>query len=387
MLNKFDLSSLGITYAGIQVRAKATGYTASPLSNTVVYGYDKLFTYELSPENTYYTITGVSELRPESLTDLIIPETYSGLPVRYIYGGAFNNASWLTSIFIPDTIIGITGAAFSNCTSLGKIRIPFIGQGVGGGVFGFNFASIFGVFGQGSSVPESLKEVVISGNAGVITPRAFQSCINIERIIIEEGVTEIQGYAFDGCIALKRIEFPKGLLSWNLTAFNRCGSLSELVVPSIEDYMLAVGESPIYDEYTGNTHLYIGESEVINLVIPDGITEVAQSKFAYFNQIESVYIPDSVVTVGTSAFYDCTGLSSVRVGAGVASILSTAFWGCDNIEEVYYPGNEQEWNSIDVASGNDTLLDARIYFNTALMLADGKYEVDSDDNNFNVQEA
>lgn len=60
--------------------------------------------------------------------DVVIPSTYTykdkEYPVRYIWTTAFLNMTDVTSVLIPDTVIGIGNEAFYNCTNLRSVSIP-----------------------------------------------------------------------------------------------------------------------------------------------------------------------------------------------------------------------------------------------------------------------
>lgn len=414
MLTQFNLETLNINFANIQVRAKANGYVESGLSNSIEYGWANLYTYELSEDENYYILTGVKDTRPTDLRDLEIPTSYKGLPIRFIATYAFKDATWLNSIYIPGSIIGISAAAFLGCNNITKITIPFVGTGAAGAApdDDYNNPSDFGViFNYGyphseinTYVPESLKKVVISGYSNDIARNVFENCQNIEEIVIEDGVVSIGEDAFKGCTSLSEVTTPDTLLTIEDGAFENCDSLYSLRIgagiesigdafrgciyfenlhlQNIASYCEAgVLYSPAAESVMDTT-LYIGKTRVYDLVIPDGVTKVGG--FSGFKELSSVHVADSVETILPRAFVDCY-ITSVYIGHGVTQIKESAFLYCP-VEEVYYPGTEEEWNAITIESGNDDLLNARIYFRTALRLADGKYEIDSNDDTFNVKE-
>lgn len=67
----------------------------------------------------YYQIIGIKE---GSAGKLIIPETYSAGPVKYIAEGAFKNATGLTEVIISSNIERIDAEAFAGCTSLTRVE-------------------------------------------------------------------------------------------------------------------------------------------------------------------------------------------------------------------------------------------------------------------------
>jgi hypothetical protein len=68
--------------------------------------------------------------------ELYIPKTSpDGDTVTYIDSSAFANCSNITSVVIPEGVIGIGGSAFQGCTSLVSIIVPDSVTGIGKGAF------------------------------------------------------------------------------------------------------------------------------------------------------------------------------------------------------------------------------------------------------------
>jgi hypothetical protein len=56
--------------------------------------------------------------------EIVIPGTFSGLPVTSIGHGAFFYCRYLTSIIIPESVTSIGPGAFGLCDSLTNVTIP-----------------------------------------------------------------------------------------------------------------------------------------------------------------------------------------------------------------------------------------------------------------------
>ena len=74
-----------------------------------------------------------------------------------------------------------------------------------------------------------------------------------------------------------------------------------------------------------------GNSDIIVIVIEDGVTSISESAFAGLTGVSSVDIADSVKSIGKEAFKGCTNLESFRVPGSVTSIDYTAFVGCTRL--------------------------------------------------------
>lgn len=71
-------------------------------------------------EGIQYHVTGCNK---DASGDLVIPETYKGLPVAWIGYEAFANCDKLTSVTIPDSVTEIGLRAFSGCDQLKSVTI------------------------------------------------------------------------------------------------------------------------------------------------------------------------------------------------------------------------------------------------------------------------
>lgn len=82
-------------------------------------------------------------------------------------------------------------------------------------------------------------------------------------------------------------------------------------------------------------HLYLGEEEIKDLVIPNSVTSIGNGAFFGCSDLTSVTIPNSVTSIGDSAFCYCTDLTSVIIGNGIKEVNSAAFARCTNLTDVY----------------------------------------------------
>ena len=146
-----------------------------------------------------YRVVGLGNV---SDLDIVIPDTYRGLPVTEIGNEAFRSAvknRIIKTITIPDSVTKIGKDAFIYCKDLTSV---VIGNGVttiGGGAF---------------SSCSSLTSVVIPDSVTSIGAFAFEECDNLESVVIGNGVTMIDDYAFM-CLSLTSIAFEGTVEEWN----------------------------------------------------------------------------------------------------------------------------------------------------------------------------
>lgn len=82
------------------------------------------------------------------------------------------------------------------------------------------------------------------------------------------------------------------------------------------------------------------------------------------SRIKSVIITDGVTHIGNRAFDDCNILTSVSIPASVTSIGSKAFDGCDSLTDIYFAGNESQWNNVRIS--DDFITQVTVHYNFAI---------------------
>ena len=82
--------------------------------------------------------------------------------------------------------------------------------------------------------------------------------------------------------------------------------------------------------YTGDDH---------EIVIPDGISEIAKKAFRGNKKITSLIIPSRIEKIGSKAFADCTALQTVKI-EDIHVIDPYAFKGCTSLRDICLPDNK-----------------------------------------------
>ena len=110
-------------------------------------------------------------------------------------------------------------------------------------------------------------------------------------------------------------------------------SIAEVNIPS----EIVVDSQTIPVKEIGN-NAFKGNTTIISIAIPDGVTLIGDSAFSGCSSLTSINIPDGVTSIGGRAFRGCSSLASITIPDGVTSIGGSAFYGCSSLTSITIPG-------------------------------------------------
>ena len=246
---------------------------------------------------------------------------------------AFYKYTSLPAITIPDAVTAIGDYAFYNCTSLPTITIPSNVTKIGGSAF-------YGCTGLKSMIiPEditsienntfhgctALSSINLPNTITSIKDSAFFNCSSLQLESLPSAVSTLGKGAFSGCGSLASIAMPASLTSVGENAFNDCSGIAEVKIEDLDSWCkIDFGNSksnPVF--YSRN--LYVGDSLIEELTIPNKITELKPWTFVNCNSINSVFIPNTVRLFSPSTFNNCENIASVEWHAkNIADYASSA---------------------------------------------------------------
>ena len=204
--------------------------------------------------------------------------------------------------------------------------------------------------------PESLSgKYSIRKGVKVIGNGAFWGCESLVNINIPNSVTTIGEQAFMGCESLVNINIPNSVTTIGEGVFCGCDSLTSITIPSS---VVTIIGNPFYNWY-GNLYneskAFIYEDHVLfnkdkttliayiaeetNYTIPNSVTTIGDSAFAFCDSLTSINIPNSVTTIGEGAFCGCKSLTNINIPNSVTTIGNSAFSGCDSLTSINIPNS------------------------------------------------
>ena len=277
------------------------------------------------------TISGTGDI-PESCASRLAPW--------------YSQKYFIETIIIGDGITSIPKAAFEFYENLKKVVLPDTVTSIGASAFQYC---------------RKLSDITLPKNLTVIAEDTFHLCYGLTEIVIPYGVTTIEDGAFYDCHYIKSITLPSTIKHIEAGAFTSCNRIKNFYISDLTAFMNIDGITDLMGKNLSNKTLYLNNSPVTALVIPDGIEEIAPSMFEGFN-ITSVAIPDSVTIInggafahccnlttmdipdqvtqiGASAFSNCEKLTSVTIGNKVNSIGAGAFRGCTQLRQIAIPNS------------------------------------------------
>ena len=123
----------------------------------------------------------------------------------------------------------------------------------------------------------------------------FRSQIN--RVVIESGVTTVGSNAFNGCSNLTAVELPDTLTAIGDYAF-AWSNVAEITIP---DGVVTIGAGAFW------------ETKLVDVVIPDSVTTIGESAFRYCEEMETLHLGSGLTTVGDYAFDRCEAAVTLSV--------------------------------------------------------------------------
>ena len=237
-------------------------------------------------------------------------------------------------------------------------------------------------YGDSSETPwvdylEDIQKLVIESGVTSIGTYAFSYCQGLESVILPSTLTSIGTYAFTMCMNLKSITIPEGITRIERETFLSCMKLSELSLPSTITYLGAQAFAyapletvvclaqnpptcsdewePFYNDFEDKPDcvLYVPANSVERYTGWQGFNDVrayaipSTIHFAFSDFDDDGYL--QIVTIsgsGAMADYECEGsplyddaeaIRTATIESGITSIGAYTFYDCGQLSSVTLP--------------------------------------------------
>ncbi len=97
------------------------------------------------------------------------------------------------------------------------------------------------------------------------------------------------------------------------------------------------GSGDMYDYTKNSAPWYDLSDDIIQISLPEGLSEVGNFSFYNCKNLSTITIPSSVTSVGESAFARCKELQIVNFGNGIRTIENAAFMDCRKLKSINLP--------------------------------------------------
>ena len=185
---------------------------------------------------------------------------YNGVTYTTVAVGdsAFYNCTGMTSITIPNTVTRIGTSAFRYCTGLTQFTIP---------------SSVTNLGHYSLSYCRRLKNVAVPNSVTTMGNGVFYDCDSLNTVTWSNQLTTIPTYTFYECMQLSNFDMPHWITSIGYCAFY--------------------------------------ETNLQQIIVPYGVTDIGDYAFAQSRQLTTVLIPSSVTMIGFRALDYCPSLTDI----------------------------------------------------------------------------
>ena len=303
--------------------------------------------YELSADTLYYIVKGIGGCKEKS--EIEIPSTYNGLPVKVISSKAFYENKKITSVTIGNNVEEILSSAFYQCSNLESIALneglKYIRTNAFGNCEKLTELNIPGTVEAitGDQFMPNLKKVKISNLENWCKIEFTQESSNplkygkylyinnqlIENFEIPNTVTKISNYAFANCQNMKYVIVPDSVVSMGYGIFGNCTNLENITLPFIgQDINPDYGTEFRY--IFGRDGNSVPES-LKSVTITKG-TILKSGSFSGCQYLKNITIPESIEIIEENAFSGCSSLKSINIPNSIKEISVYSFKDCSNLQ-------------------------------------------------------
>ena len=160
--------------------------------------------------------------------------------------------------------------------------------------------------------------------------------VEVETLILQNGLQEIGNYALYNARHLEQITIPAGVTRIGESAFEECRSLESVTFAG-----KALREIDDWAFYNCHT--------LKNITIPEGVTSIGKAAFFDCSYLKEITLPSTVQTIADNAFGQCQKVAKMTVNATTPPIVEAeTFEDIDRSIPLYVPiGTALQYKAAD----------------------------------------
>lgn len=259
----------------------------------------------------------------------------------------FKGCTALSEVILPSAVTKLANEMFAGCTSLTGIALPdtlvFLGYHT------FAMSGLIEVtipkgvtqlaYKEGlkdtahkttsTSSPLNTAGTAYQTSSTYQMAAVFAGCLNLERVILHEGVTVIGNATFHNCPKLKELGDTSGVKILGAYAFAGCSSLESISLPALTGLS---GTTTV-----AGAKAFMDCTSLTKVELP-AFTAMANYMFQNCTALVSMDL-SKIATgkYGTYSFDGCTALTSVALNPAATKLANYFFSGCTSLKEIALP--------------------------------------------------
>ena len=175
-----------------------------------------------------------------------------------------------------------------------------------------------------------IQTVSFGKNVVRIGSNSFGGCKNLRTVTFNAGITDVGEYALSALPDMSQVTYL-GKNALSNTAWLNAQSEQKFV--SVGDGILIAyngdkAEVKLPKSVRQIAGAFAGNIVVEKVTLNSGLISVGDRAFMSCTSLKSVSIPSSVTEIGSNAFYGCASLGKLTLGEGIQTIGQDAFTDC-----------------------------------------------------------
>ena len=133
---------------------------------------------------------------------------------------------------------------------------------------------------------------------------------------------------FDSATGVLTISGSGAMTDYDGADYSPFWNNSDIIEVVIEDGVTSIGD-----------RVFLGCDSLTEVEIPSSVTSIGEFAFQACESLTEVEIPSSVTSIGMQAFFACEALQSIKIPFGVTNIEPNTFFCCTALQSVEIPGS------------------------------------------------